>query len=186
MELNRRWYGGSDHGSTGCVIAAAVASLRARSACLDGELVYLTNEGFPDFDRLQNATRSQQHRAHLYYQVFDLLHIDGMDLTTRPLIERKARLFELLRMTDNSRLRYVAYTRGNGTEFFRAVDGLGLEGVVCKRANSLYRVGVRSADSIKVKCFRTATFAVVGYTLEDGVLSSLALARPRPLYALGD
>src|SRR5437763_3485231 len=39
-------------------IAAAVASLQARSACLDGELVYLTDEGFPDFERLQNATRS--------------------------------------------------------------------------------------------------------------------------------
>ena len=157
-------------------IATAVATLPVRSACLDGELVYLTNDGFPDFERLQSATRAKEHREHLYYQVFDLLSIDGTYLTTRPLLERKERLLELLRTADNSRLRYVAHTRGKGAEFFRAVDQLGLEGIVCKRTNSPYRVGVRSADWIKVKCFRTNTFSIVGYTLEDGVLSSLALA----------
>ena len=157
-------------------IAAAVASLKARSACLDGELVYLTDEGFPDFDALQGATRSTSARERLYYQVFDLLNIDDEDLTARPLLERKERLLDLLRATDSPRLRYVAHVQTSGAEFFRAVDQLGLEGIVCKRARSVYRPGIRSADWVKVKCFRTQTFAIVGYTVADGMLESLALA----------
>lgn len=156
-------------------IANAVASLKVQSVCLDGELVYLTDDGFPDFEALQGATRSTG-RERLYYQIFDLLSLDGEDLTSRPLLERKERLCELLRRANSPRLRYVAHVEGNGAAFFQAVDGLGLEGIVCKRARSLYRAGTRSADWVKVKCFRTQTFAIVGYTVADGMLESLALA----------
>ena len=157
-------------------IANAVAALKARSACLDGELVYLTDDGFPDFEALQDATRSGKNRERLFYQVFDVLNLDGVDLTSRPLLERKARLMDLLRAADSPRLRFVAHTRGNGADFFRAVDQLGLEGIVCKKARSVYRAGVRTSDWVKVKCFRTQRFTVVGYTIEDNVLASLALA----------
>lgn len=156
------------------LIANAVCSLGIRSATFDGELVYLTDDGFPDFERLRGATQSGD-QARLYYQVFDLLTLDGRDLTTRPLLERKERLLRVLR-SSNPRLRYVAHVQGNGADFFGAVDQLGLEGIVCKRARSVYRAGVRSSDWIKVKCFHTQRFAVVGYTTEDGTLDSLALA----------
>src|SRR5438309_4068478 len=53
---------------------------------------------------------------------------------------------------------------------------MGLEGIVCKRGRSVYRPGIRSADWVKVKCFRTRTFSIVGYTMEDGRLESLAVA----------
>src|SRR5690242_7323258 len=77
-------------------IAKAIASLGARELALDGELVYLGDDGFPDFERLWTATRARDHQARLYYQVFDLLNMNGEDLTGRPLLERKERLVSLL------------------------------------------------------------------------------------------
>src|SRR5207248_11471889 len=105
---------------------------------LDGELVYLDRDSMPDFGRLQDAARTGKAAARLYYQAFDVLHLTGRDLTGRPLVERKRRLMELLAEANHSRLRYVAHVTGNGTDFFRAVDELGLEGIVSKKASSLY------------------------------------------------
>lgn len=159
-------------------IATAVATLGVRQLALDGELVYLDDDGFPDFERLQAATRWRARQPRLYYQIFDLLNLNGHDLTSRPLLDRKARLLDLLRPSEHPRLRYVAHVQGNGAEFFRGVDQLGLEGIVSKRARSVYRAGIRSADWVKVKCFHTQHLAVVGYTIADGRLESLALAGP--------
>jgi bifunctional non-homologous end joining protein LigD len=159
-------------------VADAVATLGVRQLALDGELVYLDDEGFPDFERLQGATRSREQQRRLYFQVFDLLNLKDEDLTGRPLVERKARLVDLLARADHPRLRYVAHVQGNAAEFFRAVDELGLEGNVSKRARSVYRCGVRSPDWVKVKCFHTQRFAVVGYTVADGRLESLAVGAP--------
>ena len=158
------------------LIARAIASLGAREVVLDGELVYLDDDGFPDFERLWGATRAPDQQPRLYYQVFDLLNLNGEDLTGRPLLERKERLVKLLGRAEHVRLRYVAHVQGGGGEFFQAVDELGLEGIVSKRMQSIYRSGVRSADWIKVKCFHTQRFAVVGYTMTGGGLESLALA----------
>lgn len=130
---------GADWTSRLPLIARAVALLPVKSAQIDGELVYLTDCGFPDFEALQGAVRSTKQATRLYYQVFDLLGIDAEDLTSRPLLERKQRLCELLTKSDQPRLRYVAHVDGDGAGFFLAVDGLGLEGIVCKRARSVYR-----------------------------------------------
>jgi len=160
-------------------IAEALRSLPAESCSLDGELVYLTEEGFPDFDALQRATRKSE-SVRLYYQVFDLLDLDGRDLTGLSLLERKQQLAALLKRADHHRLRFVAHVEGKGLEFFYAADKLGLEGIVSKRARSVYRPGVRSSDWVKVKCFRSQSFMIAGYTTElvggKLVLSSLALA----------
>lgn len=158
------------------LIAGAVASLGARELVVDGELVYLDDDGFPDFERLWGATRAPEQQARLYYQIFDLLNLNGEDLTGRSLLERKDRLVKLLGRAEHLRLRYVAHVQGGGSEFFQAVDELGLEGIVSKRIQSVYRPGVRSADWVKVKCFHTQRFTVVGYTVADGALESLALA----------
>src|SRR5690242_6050826 len=99
-------------------IAAAVASLGARAVVLDGELVYLGDDGFPDFERLWSATRSAEQQGRLYYQVFDLLALNGDGLTRCPLVERKERLVKLLGGAAHPRLRYVAHVQGGGGEFF--------------------------------------------------------------------
>lgn len=160
-------------------VADALRSLPAENCSLDGELVYLTEEGFPDFEALQRATRKSD-SVRLYYQVFDLLDLDGRALTGLPLLERKQQLLALLKRADHHRLRFVAHVEGNGLAFFDAADKLGLEGIVSKRARSVYRPGVRSSDWVKVKCFRSHSFTIAGYTTEvvggQLVLSSLALA----------
>jgi bifunctional non-homologous end joining protein LigD len=162
-------------------IAAALGALANSGAYLDGELVYLAPNGVPDFEALQQTTHARRASGPLYYQVFDLLRLRGEDLTGRPLIERKALLQELLASgAENPRLRYVSHVVGEGPAFFAAADGLALEGIVSKRATSLYRPGERSRDWLKVKCFRTHRFDVVGFTTEtrdDGpALASLVLA----------
>ena len=109
------WRPGADWTSRLPWIADAVASLTSRSVSLDGELVYLTDDGFPDFERLWDATRSSRATARLYYQVFDVLNIDGTDLTSWPVLERKERLLGRLRRNENPGLRYVAHTARRGS-----------------------------------------------------------------------
>src|SRR5689334_8705413 len=87
---------GADWTSRLPLIAKAISSLPVQSAALDGELVYLTDDGSPDFERLRSATQAVA-SGRLYYQVFDLLNLNSEDLSSRPLVERKQRLMELLR-----------------------------------------------------------------------------------------
>jgi ATP-dependent DNA ligase len=76
-------------------IAAAVASLGARQAYLDGELCGVGPDGVTSFSMIQAASDSGNAAALVFF-LFDLLYLDGGDLTARPLIERKARLAALL------------------------------------------------------------------------------------------
>ena len=76
-------------------IAAAVASLGARQAYLDGELCGVFPDGITSFGMIQAASDAGN-AAGLVFFIFDLLHLDGDDVSARPLIERKARLAALL------------------------------------------------------------------------------------------
>ena len=84
-------------------IAADVARLAADTALIDGEIVVENSRGVSDFSMLQAALSNGERDSFVYY-VFDLLHLDGEDLSRRPLIERKAALKELLEETGDSRL----------------------------------------------------------------------------------
>src|SRR6202049_2966348 len=75
-------------------IAAAVASLGARQAYLDGELCGVFPDGITSFTMIQAASDAGN-AAGLVYFIFDLLHVDGDDVGARPLIERKVQLTEL-------------------------------------------------------------------------------------------
>ena len=77
-------------------VAAAVAELPARTALIDGEVVIVDEDGASSFSALQAALKAGERERFLYY-VFDLLHLDGRDLTGLPLIERKAELKRLAR-----------------------------------------------------------------------------------------
>jgi bifunctional non-homologous end joining protein LigD len=153
-------------------IASAVQSLPA--CYLDGELVAVDSQGVPTFEALQRALRRQPGQRPLYFQVFDLLELDGHRLTGLPLLERKAHLRELLRGSPD-RLRYVDHVRGNGSAVFARADALELEGIVSKRAHSRYQPGQRSSQWLKTKCWRLLRFPVVGYTVTAHRLESLLL-----------
>jgi bifunctional non-homologous end joining protein LigD len=158
-------------------LARAAASLAAETAYLDGELVVLDGNGHPDFDALHGWIRSSRKRVPglLAYQAFDLLHLEGEDLRTAPLVERKAELATLLAesRTAARTIRYVDHLEGNGGVFFERVRAAGLEGVVSKRAASRYRPGMRAAEWVKTKCFERYDLVAVGFT---GALSSVLLA----------
>jgi ATP-dependent DNA ligase len=99
-------------------IAAAVASLGARQAYLDGELCGVFPDGITSFGMIQAASDSGN-AAGLVYFIFDLVHLDGEDVGARPLIERKTRLAELLSGAAPP-LHYSDYHRGQGPAFHRA------------------------------------------------------------------
>jgi bifunctional non-homologous end joining protein LigD len=119
---------------------------RQRHFAVDGEAVVLGVDGIPDF----NALHSRQHDEEVQLYAFDCLALDGEDLRGLPLSMRKTNLARLLaRRLDGI---FVApFEQGEiGPDLFRTACGMGLEGMVSKRADRPYRAG-RSPDWIKVK-----------------------------------
>ncbi len=136
-------------------IAADVARLAADTALIDGEIVVENSRGVADFSMLQAALSNGERDSFVYY-VFDLLHLDGEDLSRQPLIERKAALKELLDETgDTGAIRYSEHFTEDGSEVFAQACRMSLEGIVSKLADAPYRTG-RSDSFIKVKCARCA------------------------------
>lgn len=160
-------------------IAAAVAALGLKSAALDGELI-AGGGAKADFNLLQ-ATLSGEKQGALSLALFDLLHLDGWDLTGAPLIERK-RLLERILEGAHGHLRYSSHIQGDGDEAYRLAVARDFEGVISKRADRPYSAG-RSDDWRKTKSLASDEFAVVGYTAPKGSrqgFGSLLLARPHP------
>ena len=141
-------------------IAADVARLAADTALIDGEIVVENSRGVADFSMLQAALSNGERDSFVYY-VFDLLHLDGEDLSRQPLIERKAALKELLDQTgDSGAIRYSEHFTEDGSDVWAQACRMNLEGIVSKLADAPYRTG-RSDSFIKVKC-HTAQEVVVG------------------------
>jgi bifunctional non-homologous end joining protein LigD len=151
-------------------IAAAVASLGARQAYLDGELCGVFPDGITSFSMIQAASDAGN-AAGLVYFIFDLLHLDGDDVGARPLIERKAWLAALLSGVAPP-LHYSDYHRGHGPAFHAQACKLDLEGIVSKRADAAYAPGNRGIW-LKVKCLHREEFVVVGWTDPEGRRSYL-------------
>ena len=152
--------------------AAALLDLAAgRAMVLDGEMAVTDAEGRTDFQALQNYIKHPQ-AQNLTYIVFDLLALDGADLRQRPLIQRKGMLEDLMKEAPRS-LHYSHHVRGNGKESFAAACELGMEGIVGKRADSVYS-GTRNGDWIKLKCDKRQEFVIGGYTLTDKKTSGVS------------
>jgi bifunctional non-homologous end joining protein LigD len=159
--LSRRSYNVTD-----CYpeLAEIPASLIGRSAVFDGEIIAANDRGLCDFQRLQRRmNRRNPSAAHLadtpvYFVVFDLLWLDGSDLSTRPLSERRQRLEALL--DEPGRWQLVRRLHGTPDELIDTCAQIGLEGLVVK-ADGPYRPGQRHKDWVKLKC-RKKTTAVIG------------------------
>jgi DNA ligase D-like protein (predicted ligase) len=143
-------------------IARAVASLPARQAYLDGELCGVRPDGITSFSMIQLASDAGN-AAGLVFFLFDLLHLDGEDLTARPLIERKERLAGLLAQA-GSPLHFSDHQTGLGPAFYEKACPLGVEGIVSKRADAAYAPGNRGLW-LKVKCLNREEFVVIGWTI---------------------
>ena len=146
-------------------IAAAVAALPARQAYLDGELCGVRPDGITSFSMIQLASDAAN-AAGLVFFLFDLLHLDGEDLTARPLIERKERLAALLAQA-GSPLHYSDHQIGLGPAFYEHACAAKVEGIVSKRADAPYAPGNRGLW-LKVKCLNREEFVVIGWTDPEG------------------
>jgi bifunctional non-homologous end joining protein LigD len=144
-------------------IAEEAAKLGVRSALIDGEAVVMDANGRSSFQALQGALKGAP--GTIDYFAFDLLELNGEDLTQLPLTERKAKLREIL-PDDNPRLRYSDHIVGNGEKLLAQFCAADLEGVISKRADARY-VGSRSGGWLKTKCIKRQEFVVVGWTPSD-------------------
>jgi bifunctional non-homologous end joining protein LigD len=144
-------------------IAAAVVALPAETALLDGELVVENDKGISSFSLLQTDLKDGRGDRLVYY-VFDLLYLDGRDLTGEPLVARKAELERLFKGRGKTgRIRYAEHFVEDGAVILKHACGLELEGIVSKRKDAPYRSG-RSENFIKSKCHNAQEFVVAGYS----------------------
>ena len=125
------------------LLQKALGGLPVRNAILDGELVVLDQNGVSRF----NSLLTTKGRDAAVFYAFDLVWMDGEDLRKKPLIERKARLKELVRGAQ--RILYAQHVEGCGKNFFEEICQRDLEGAVGKKRNSVYRED--RPDWIKVK-----------------------------------
>src|SRR5271156_6822044 len=157
-------------------IAAAIASLPARQAYLDGELCGIRHDGTTSFSLIQNASDTGNGDTLVFF-LFDLLHLDGEAISARPLKERKERLRALLSEV-TSPLQFSDHQIGRGRAFYEHVCGLKLEGIVSNQAEAPYAPGNRGLW-LKVKCLTREGVVVVGGTDPEGArtfLGALLLA----------
>jgi bifunctional non-homologous end joining protein LigD len=158
-------------------VKKALEALPVVSAFLDGEVVVETDKGTPSFADLQ-ADLSEGRSDRFRYYVFDLLHIDGVDLSRASLLDRKRILAGLL----EGRAGILAYSQhfaGRGAVVFDHACRLGLEGIVSKLGTAPYRSG-RSKSWLKTKCVDEHELVVVGYvpsTTQRKAVGSLAVAQ---------
>ena len=149
-------------------IARCAARLPVDTAWIDGEVVVMEADGRTSFQALQNAL-STDNSGSLHYFAFDLLYLNGYDLRKVPLVERKA-LLEPLLASAPATLRFSSHIQGSGGEFFRQACKLKLEGMISKRAQSIYQGG-RCRDWLKVKCSMRQEMVIGGYTDPEGTRS---------------
>jgi len=154
-----------------------LAGLTDRDVLLDGEIVAL-RDGRPSFAALQERMHvSQARRAAALAEVtpvtllvFDLLRLDGRDLTRLPLAERRATL-EALDLA-SERVQVPAWY-DDGAMLLEATDQQGLEGIVSKRLSSRYEPGQRSNHWLKFPHRRRTSWVVGGWRPETDSTSRL-------------
>ena len=144
-------------------IARDLARLPAKNAYLDGELCGVLPDGRTAFNLIQNA--SDTSTGSLLFFLFDLLFVDGEDITGLPLVDRKARLAELLNGAPSS-LHYNDHQIGHGPALHRLACERGLEGIVSKRVDGRYEPDRRSW--LKTKCLNREEFVVIGWSDPEG------------------
>jgi bifunctional non-homologous end joining protein LigD len=144
-------------------IAKSIAGLPAHNAYLDGELCGVLPDGRTAFNLIQNATDTGE--GSLVFFLFDLLFLNGENLTAQPLVDRKTRLVSLLNNAPDA-LRYNDHQIGHGPEFHWLACEHGVEGIVSKRTNGRYEPDRRTW--LKTKCLNREEFVVVGWSDPEG------------------
>ena len=150
-------------------LANIATSVRATNVILDGEVVALDEHGVSRFQLLQRRIGRKNageigrlaSSTRLAYYVFDVLHLDGMDLMTCSLVDRKAILESILKPSKN--ILYSDHIIGEGKKLYEAIAKVPLEGIIAKRLDSTYQQK-RSSDWLKIKTTIEQEVVIGGYT----------------------
>ncbi|MEW5784437.1 MAG: non-homologous end-joining DNA ligase [Bacillota bacterium] len=153
--------------------------IKAREAILDGEIVAL-EQGKPsfarviqrDFSKRESSIKTMARTIPCTYCVFDLLYLNGKDLTRLPLAERLQILAESV-VTEAPV--YLNENFASGTQLYRQIEQQELEGIVAKKKSSPYLFAGKSNLWLKIKPRRSRLCAVGGVTVKDGAVGALLL-----------
>jgi bifunctional non-homologous end joining protein LigD len=140
-------------------------------AVIDGEILVLNDKGISDFGALQNW-RSEAD-GNLVYYIFDILWYKGKNLMNLTLRERLAILKEVI-PTDDDRVRISQVFETRGIEFFDAAEKIGLEGIMAKKADSVYTSDLRSKEWLKIKVQRRQEVVIAGFTKNEGTAKAFS------------
>lgn len=149
---------------------------------LDGELMIL-KDGKPNFAEIQRRSlMSNQFKIRLAAQqfpanfvAFDCLYLDGDDITTRKLTDRKDALHKAVK--EGGGLALSRVVEGRGVDFYRLAEEHDLEGIVAKRKDSIYIQDKRTKDWIKIKYLKDDDFVVCGYIRKGNHMTSIILGQ---------
>lgn len=147
-------------------IITAGKKLKVDQIILDGEIVAFEGS-HTSFQKLQlriGITKSEKIaliNLPIYMYIFDILYLDGHDLTQLPLEDRKCILKACIKYIDP--LRYTEHKDTNGIEFYKQACAKGWEGLIAKKRDSIY-VHKRSKAWLKFKCVSEQEFVIAGYT----------------------
>lgn len=142
--------------------------LKANQAVVDGELVAVDKLGRPSFQALQHRGSHPKHTVVLY--AFDLPHLNGVNLMKAPLEERRAKLLTIIA---DSGVLFSQTLSGTAGDVLRAIQKLGLEGVIAKRKGSSYVPGDKTDDWVKVKLERNEEFVIGGFRPMDRSIDAI-------------
>jgi bifunctional non-homologous end joining protein LigD len=162
-------------------IAAAARDFSPRTLILDGEAVVLDEQGRSDFSRLQKALGGRggkRNAGEAIFYAFDLLYLDGHDLTRMGQLERREILRDLLEGQEGA-IKFSESIDADGEQLLQSACELGLEGIIAKHEDRPYRSG-RTGDWLKIKCVQSDSFFVVGFEQSSavpGAIARLLLAR---------
>ena len=145
-------------------VATAVSKLKLRSTVLDGEVVAVDENGIPRFQLLQRFQK--QPTAPTLYYVFDVLWYNGDDLTGNPILDRRSVLERVVKPREGVQL--GSYVEVEGKALFNLTKEKGMEGIIAKRKDSIYRPGKRTSDWLKIKARLQQEFVVGGFTAPKG------------------
>ncbi|MEM5009353.1 ATP-dependent DNA ligase [Niallia taxi] len=137
---------------------------------IDGEIIVSDDLGKPDFEAMMERFQSKKSIHKISYVVFDVMYYKGEKVTSRPLLERKEILNNIIPI-DTPLCTKVQWIPGNATQYFELVKQQGLEGIVQKKDNSTYEINNRSHSWLKVINYQYETVKVAGLRKDEfGVL----------------
>jgi DNA ligase D-like protein (predicted ligase) len=138
---------------------------------IDGEIVAFDDDGRPSFNALQNLSPA----AAIVYYVFDVMMVDGHDVTTETLEKRRTLLERKVLPHLAEPVRYTGELNAGLRDLIHSVKTQGLEGLVAKRRNSKYEPGLRSGAWMKMRVNRGQEFVIGGYTLGTRTFDALVI-----------